>query len=59
MSELEALSMTLNESELKVKGTLMGGALELSRRPSKNEWKEMASVKEIEITVRLEGLAEG
>ena len=41
VSELEALSMTLNEQELQVKGSAdTGFELVLSRRPSKQEWKD-------------------
>ena len=42
ISELEALSMTLTESELQVKGSTADTSLELklSRRPSKQEWKD-------------------
>jgi hypothetical protein len=40
MNELEALSMTLSERELEIVSGTLGEQLVLSRRPSKNEWKE-------------------
>jgi hypothetical protein len=40
MNELEALSMTLTDSELEIVSGSLGEQLVLSRRPSKNEWKE-------------------
>jgi hypothetical protein len=40
MNELEALSMTLTERELEIASGSLGEQLVLSRRPSKNEWKE-------------------
>jgi hypothetical protein len=65
-SELEALSMTLNDKELKVVGSSDGDTsiptvLVLTRRPSKEEWKDKI-ITEIEITVlpkNLEGDGEG
>jgi hypothetical protein len=40
MNELEALSMMLSERELEIVSGTLGEQLVLSRRPSKNEWKE-------------------
>ena len=51
--ELEALSMTLNDKELKVEGAeddTTTSVLVLTRRPSKEEWKDKI-IKGIEITV--------
>ena len=51
--ELEALSMTLNDSELKVEGAeddTTTSVLVLTRRPSKEEWKDKI-IKGIEVTV--------
>ena len=50
MTELEALSMTLNENELEVEGFAME-KLVLSRRPSKSEWKEGGGVSKVIIRV--------
>lgn len=49
-SELEALSMTLNERELKVEGRDTKEELKLSRRPSKNEWKN-CDIKSVQISI--------
>jgi len=53
-SEIEALSMTLNDKELKVEGSdgdiTTPTVLELTRRPSKEEWKDKI-IKGIEVTV--------
>ncbi len=53
VSEVEALSMTLNDKELKVEGIdkeALSSVLVLTRRPSKEEWKDK-DIKGIEITV--------
>ena len=52
-SEIEALSMTLNERELKVEGgdgSSIDSVLVLSRRPSKDDWKEK-NIKSLEMSV--------
>ena len=53
-SEIEALSMTLNDKELKVEGSdgdiTAPTVLVLTRRPSKEEWKDKI-IKGIEVTV--------
>jgi preprotein translocase subunit Sss1 len=53
LSEIEALSMTLNDKDLKVEGSeeeKSTSVLVLTRRPSKEEWKDKI-INGIEITV--------